>query len=158
MKLVELFDVVKTWDLKVRAILHPDGFWFAPLSSKTRDIDPSATQIGVHRPNRFRKDLNNWLTKYLVDYHPPHDFRRGHASYLFDNAKDINDLEAARENLMHESLTTTERYARQKRSQRKARILQMSNTQIDTPQPNIQAEILDKLNSLAQTLEMLRSQ
>jgi integrase len=154
----ELFDVVKAWDKKVRAVLPPEGFWFAPISSMTGEIDPTILSIGEHRSAAFHKNLVEWLAVYGIQYHSPHDFRRGHANYLFDNAKDMNDLEAVRENLMHESLTTTERYARQRRSQRKTRILQMSSEQASVPQNNLQVEILNKLNSLTQTIEMLRSQ
>lgn len=158
LRLAELFDVVKAWDVKVRAILPPEGFWFAPISPKTGEIDPTVKSIGEHRSAAFHKNLSNWLLSHNLEYHSPHAFRRGHANYLFDNAKDINDLEAVRENLMHESLTTTERYARQRRNQRKTRILQMSKAEVDEPQSNIQAEILNKLNSLAQAVEMLSSQ
>lgn len=158
LQLDELFDIVKAWDAKVHTVLSPEGFWFAPISAQTGEFDPDVTQVGEHRANCFRKDLNDWLTKHSVEYHAPHDFRRGHANYLFDNAKDMNDLEAARENLMQESLTTTERYARQRRNQRKQRILQMSNPEPTVPQMNLQSEILNKLNSLAQAVEMLRSQ
>jgi site-specific recombinase XerC len=158
LQLAELFDIVKAWDVKVRAKLPPEGFWFAPISGQTGEFDLDVTQVGQHRDTCFRKDLNDWLTKHKVDYHAPHDFRRGHANYLFDNAKDMNDLEAARENLMQESLTTTERYARQRRKQRKTRIIQMSNPGATTPQIDFQSEILSKLNNLTQAVEMLRSQ
>ncbi len=156
--LSELFDIVKTWDKKVRAILPPEGFWFAPISPLTGEIDPTVLTIGEHRSAAFHKNLVDWLSVQGIEHHSPHDFRRGHANYLFDNAKDMNDLEAVRENLMHESLTTTERYARLRKSQRKARILQMSGDEASAPQVNMQAEILNKLNSLTQAVEMLRSQ
>jgi len=158
LKLAELFDVVKAWDVKVRAILPPGGFWFAPISPQTGEIDPTVKSIGEHRSAAFHKNLSEWLSSNQLEYRSPHAFRRGHANYLFDNAKDINDLEAVRENLMHESLTTTERYARQRRSQRKTRILQMSKAEADTPQSNIQVEILNKLDSLTLAVEMLRNQ
>ncbi len=156
LQLSELFDIVNAWDTKVREVLSPEGFWFAPISPKTSEIDPGVTQVGEHRANCFRKDLADWLAKHGIEYHAPHDFRRGHANYLFDNAKDMNDLEAARENLMQESLTTTERYARQRKDQRKKRILQMSAPEAPAPQMNLQLEILNKLNNLTQVVEMLK--
>jgi len=156
--LEELFDVIKAWDKKVRALLPPEGFWFAPISSLTGEIDPKALTIGEHRSAAFHKNLVDWLAIHEIEYHSPHDFRRGHANYLFDNSKDMNDLEAVRENLMHESLVTTESYARQRKIQRKARILQMSNVEVSAPQVNMQSEILNRLTSLAQAVEMLRSQ
>ena len=65
--------------------------------------------------------------KESIRFHTPHDFRRGHANFLFDRAQDIGDLDAARENLMHDSLTTTEMYARKRKAQVKSRIQNMSN-------------------------------
>jgi hypothetical protein len=77
---------------------------------------------------------------------------------LFDNAEDINDLEAARDNLMQESLTTTERYARQRRDQRKSRILKMSRQTITTPQTDISAEILAQMKAMNLQIQQMQSQ
>lgn len=157
LKIAELLDIIKAWDTKVRQALPPNGFWFAPISSQTSKIDSDITQVGEHRATCFRKDLAEWSAKNAVEYHAPHDFRRGHANYLFENAKDMNDLEAARENLMQESLTTTEIYARQRKKQRQERILRMSNPQVAAPQTDFQVEILNQLNNLTQFIEMSRS-
>ncbi len=42
----ELLKVVKEWDEEVRAILPAQGFWFAPFSPDTAEIDPNVFQIG----------------------------------------------------------------------------------------------------------------
>lgn len=162
----ELLNLVKAWDAKVRAALPPEGFWFAPISPMTSEFDPNFKSVGEHRSTIFLKNLKDWMSENGIEYHSPHAFRRGHANFLFDRAKDMNDLEAIRENLMHESLTTTEGYARQRRSQRKARISQMSRNIEQQPQTNITSDLLSRLERIAglfekldpQLFEMLRSQ
>ena len=154
-ELQEIFDIVKAWDAKVRTVLSPEGFWFAPIAPQTGDFDLEVTEVGEHRATRFRKDLNEWLSKHSLEYHTPHDFRRGHANFLFDKAKDVNDMEAVRDNLMHESLTTTERYARQRRDQRKNRILKMSKQLVTEAKTDISAEVLAKLERMSLLMEKL---
>jgi hypothetical protein len=41
LKLIDLFDVLKNWDMKVQAVLPPEGFWFAPISPTMGEIDPT---------------------------------------------------------------------------------------------------------------------
>jgi site-specific recombinase XerC len=122
--------VVREWDDFVRATLPSDGYWFAPLSPKTGEIDPNPAKANENRSNLFRKNLHEWLKKNQSGYHSPHDFRRGHANFLFDRAQDLGDLDAARENLMHDHLTTTEMYARKRKAQVKSRIHTMSSQRI----------------------------
>ncbi len=109
--------------------------------------------VGEFRAAIFCKNMLDWLSANRIEYHSPHDFRRGHANYLFDKARDINDLEAARENLMHESLTTTEHYARQRRNQRKARILQMCQGEEPLLLTNLSADSLNEIMILVQALQ-----
>ena len=162
----ELLALVKAWDAKVRAALPPEGFWFAPITPFTSEFDLTVKSVGVHRSTAFHKDLRDWLSTNEIEYHSPHAFRRGHANFLFERAKDMNDLEAVRENLMHESLMTTERYARQRRSQRKNRIMQMSKSQEVQPQAGLSTDLISRLEKMAslfekidpKMLEMLRSQ
>jgi site-specific recombinase XerC len=123
--ITEIFDIICDWDAYIRPLLPPTGFWFAPLSPKTGELDLNKKTVGKNRSTIFRKNLSAWLQKNETKHHTPHDFRRGHANYLFDYAEDIGDLIAAQENLMHESLTTTEIYARQRKAQTKQRIQNM---------------------------------
>ncbi len=123
----KVISLVREWDDFVRSKLPADGYWFAPLSPKTGEIDPNPAKANENRSNLFRKNLHKWLEKNQSSSHCPHDFRRGHANFLFDRAQDIGDLDAARENLMHEHLTTTEMYARKRKAQVKSRIQNMSN-------------------------------
>ena len=127
LEMKDIVGIVHEWDEYVRSRLPADGYWFAPLSTKTGEIDLHPNKANENRSSIFRKNLYAWLEKNQCDFHTPHDFRRGHANFLFDRAQDIGDLDAARENLMHDSLTTTEMYARKRKAQVKSRIQNMSN-------------------------------
>jgi integrase len=126
----ELSRIVREWDDIVRSKLPVEGYWFAPLSPKTGEIDQNPAKANENRSNIFRKNLHNWLKKNQSNSHSPHDFRRGHANFLFDRAQDIGDLDAASKNLMHENLTTTELYARKRKAQVKSRIQNMSTQRV----------------------------
>ena len=44
----------------------------------------------------------------FLPYHSPHKFRHGHAVYAFKLAKDIAELKAVSQNLMHSNLSITD--------------------------------------------------
>jgi methylase of polypeptide subunit release factors len=56
-----LLEVVKWWDDEVRNVLSPTGFWFAPISPETGEIDPTISKVGYRRNVRARKDLEKLL-------------------------------------------------------------------------------------------------
>ncbi len=148
----EIFEIVYEWDLFVRTKLPADGYWFAPLSPTTGGIDPNATKANENRSTIFRKNLKKWLIKNQVALHSPHAFRRGHANFLFDHAADISDLDAARENLMHDNLATTELYARKRRAQIKRRIQNMVNPAVN-PVENL--DLHAKVSNVEEKLDLL---
>jgi len=147
---------VQEWDAIVRSKLSPTGFWFAPLSSTTGDLDTFAVKVGEHRTRIFRKDLKEWLNKNKTLLHSPHDFRRGHASFLWERAKDFNDLMAIKDNLMQKNLTTTELYVRKQKAQTKKLIQNISNrkmTQEPSQDKDTQfSQIMQRMDSIEQFL------
>jgi len=104
-----LLDVINAWDDEVRSVCPEDGLWFALISPKTGEIDPVGyVKAGKHRDCRARKDLKRWLNKVELPYQSPHKFRHGHAVYGLKNAKDIGELKAVSQNLMHSNLSITD--------------------------------------------------
>ena len=152
--LEEFLRIVRKWDSFVRAELPIDAYWFAKISPQTLDIDPSPDQAGLHRASIFRRDLKNWLEKHGLEAPSPHDFRRGHANFLVSQAKDMPDLEAAKANLMHSSILTTELYARQRKSQTKSRIRNMSRKERSE---NTDETVMKRLDEMEQRLSRLDS-
>lgn len=104
----DLLEVVKQWDDEVRQVLPPTGFWFAPISPETGQIDPNISSVGSHRNVRARKDLEVFLKASGLPYHSPHKFRHGNAVYCLKLAKDVHDLKAISQNLMHANLSVTD--------------------------------------------------
>lgn len=104
----ELMAVVADWDREVRSRLEPTTPWFAPLFPDTGGFDPGLPPAGQFRVSRVNKDLKAWLSKVGLPYHSPHKLRHGHAVYALKNARDISDLKAISQNLMHSNLSITD--------------------------------------------------
>jgi integrase len=104
----ELLGVVCDWDQEVRSILPETGFWFAPLSTDTGEIDPTCVTIGDHREALARRNLKGWLEKVGLPYRSPHKFRHGHIRYGRDHCKSIADFKAVSENVMHSNMGITD--------------------------------------------------
>jgi len=104
----ELLDVVRAWDREVHSVMPENGMWFAPGSPDTGEIDPSKTVPGKNSASRACKDLKEWLGRVDLPYYSPHKFRHGHAVYALKLAKDIAELKAVSQNLMHANLSITD--------------------------------------------------
>jgi len=100
--------VVKDWDSLVRSELHDNALWFACLSPKTRSFDKTIIKAGANRRSRAYKDLKDWLDRVGLPFHSPHKFRHGFAVYALKLAKDIGELKAISQNLMHANISTTD--------------------------------------------------
>lgn len=106
----ELIKVVEDWDNTVRSTLPDSGFWFAPFSPDTGEIDTSCKEIGLARSNLFRKNLKTWIEKVGLTYHSPHKFRHGHVHYGQAHSKTQEDYKAVSQNVMHASTGTTDQF------------------------------------------------
>lgn len=106
----ELLEVVKAWDKEVRAVLPVDGYWFAPLSPDTGEIDTNWFEIGEHREDLARKNLRAWLEKVGLPYHSPHKFRHGFVHFAMSHAETIEDYKAISLNVMHSSMEITDQF------------------------------------------------
>jgi len=106
----ELLQVALDWDNKVRAILEPEGFWFAPFSPDTMEIDITAYDIGIHRGTLFRKNLKAWMEKNGLQYRSPHKYRHGHIQWGLAHSKNQADNKAVSMNVGHSSSQTTDQY------------------------------------------------
>jgi integrase len=143
----------------VRLKLPPEAPWFAPISSTSLDFDTHKTTIGKHRARAVNKDLEIFgMRNGFQDFFTPHDFRRGHANFLFGRAIDMADLIAAQNNLMHTSLTTTEMYARQRQEQTRKRISIMSgrDTSIHSKEDLSSQMLLEEIIKIKQMLKKER--
>ena len=106
----ELLKVVQEWDDEIRAMLPPHGFWYAPISPYSGELDTSIVEIGNHRKNLARRDFKMWLKAENLLYHSPHKFRHGHIRYLAANARNVADLKAISQNVMHSDMKITDKF------------------------------------------------
>jgi len=104
----ELLEVVEDWDDYVRIGLSEDHPWFANISPETGELDLDNSNIGENRHHGARKDLKEWMDKVGLPYHSPHKFRHGFAVYSLKKAKDIGQLKAISQNLMHSNISITD--------------------------------------------------
>jgi integrase len=124
----ELLVVVRDWDKLVRSKLPENGYWFAPFSPDTWDIDPDCIEIGKHRSTLARKNLKGWLKKVGLPYHSPHKFRHGFIHYGIEHSKTIADFKAVSMNVMHSSMDITDEiYSKLGDNEIKSRIDAISN-------------------------------
>jgi site-specific recombinase XerD len=108
LKIPELLRVVKDWDDEVRSLLPQNGFWFAPFSFQTGDIDPTILSIGEHRTNLARRNFKQWLSHQGLPYYSPHKFKHGHVHYGLLRSKNIADYKAVSQNALHSSMQITD--------------------------------------------------
>ena len=104
----ELTAVVKEWDREIRAVLPPDGYWYAHLDE--------FGQLTTRRPrsNReearhdFRDDLVDLCARAGIPYLSPHKLRHGFAVYGLKRAKTVAQMKAISQNLMHSNMGITD--------------------------------------------------
>jgi integrase len=110
LNLPELLEVVKSWDKEIRSILPSRGFWFAPLSPDTGEIDITCIKPGDHRETLAARQLKTWLEKVGLKYHSPHKFRHGHIHYAMAHSRTVEDYKAVSLNVMHSSMEITDQF------------------------------------------------
>lgn len=110
LEIPDLIKVIQEWDDEIRALLPLSGFWFAPLSNITGQIDPSITELGKHRFNLVRRDLQKWLEYENLPYHSPHKFRHGHIHFGWSHSRTAADMKAVSLNVMHADIKTTDQF------------------------------------------------
>lgn len=102
----ELYPVIEEWDHDLKH-LPADSIWFANFNTNTnQELLPAYYNSGKYA--RARNDLQSWLESIGMPYYSPHKFRHGHAVYALKQAKDMAQFKAISQNLMHNSVTTTD--------------------------------------------------
>lgn len=103
----DLLRIVQRWDKVVRARLPGTALWYAPLGPAGVDLQIDHGR-GLNRREKFSAALKRLCELAGVAYRSPHKLRHGHAVYALNLAKDVADLKAISQNLMHSDLRTTD--------------------------------------------------
>jgi len=119
----DLLEVVEDWDARIRRDLGEEALWFTRLQPSgmqyARDQTPGANRS-------FSRRLKLLCEKAGIYHRSPHKLRHGHAVWLMRRARGMADLKAISQNLMHASVSTTERlYARLVADEVRTRIVAM---------------------------------
>ena len=145
LEIPELLAVVAAWDARVRA-LPPSALWYSPLTSDGMQFKPT-TQAYIGRNGTIERDVRLICERAGVDYLSPHKLRHGHVVYALRQARDMEDLKAISQNVMHSSVTITDgRYGNLLRSDVRNVITTLGTKQ------NEQADLLRLLEELKQRL------
>lgn len=105
----ELLGEIRAWDNLIRSNLGDDTYWYANFNSfgclTSEKPDQKALMIRRHT---FRVYLKRLCTEAGVVYKSPHKFRHGHAVYALKHAKNMAQLKAISQNLMHATIGITD--------------------------------------------------
>lgn len=103
----ELHKVVDTWDQLVRATLSPHALWYATLDREGMRLTET-TQAFDGRHTLIRNDVHIICERAGVNYLSPHKLRHGHVVYALRKARNMRELKAISQNVMHSSVTITD--------------------------------------------------
>lgn len=146
----DLLEVIHQWDKLVRQQLPPDSLWYAMV---TRDGTGFA---GTKRPGKRRaKAIANGLRELCeranITYYPPHSLRHSHVVYALQQAKNMADLKAISQNVMHEDITITNKiYGGLPNETVKAKIAELTRPALSEDRVNVEAladAIVERLGS-----------
>lgn len=105
----ELIAVVRNWDAFIKANAAPDALWYLHFThqGEISMINPTTARIKT-RQYDFIDDLKQLCQAAGVEYKSPHKFRHGHAVYALKRAKNLEQLKAISQNLMHSTVGITD--------------------------------------------------
>lgn len=105
----ELLAVVNGWDDFLRSNAQPDALWYAHFTQNGELAmnNPTIDRIKT-RQHDFIDDLRELCLVSGVAYKSPHKFRHGHAVYALKRAKNMEQMKAISQNLMHSTVGITD--------------------------------------------------
>jgi len=100
-----LLDVAREWDSYIRELLPECAPWFPLIELDGLTFAEDQTP-GEHRS--FARRLQDLCARARVEPKSPHKLRNGHIVHALKLCRDMADLKAVSQNVMHESVKTTE--------------------------------------------------
>lgn len=110
MNVPDLLEAVGAWDKIVRAKLPETSVWFAALAAADggKSVISDSPAATSNRDGALRQEVAHLFELAGLPYLSPHKFRHGHATYGLKQARDIGDLKAVSQNLMHANIGITD--------------------------------------------------
>lgn len=106
MDIPDLLDVIQRWDQRVRSHAS-DSLWYATLSDWSLSLTETKHAI-KGRSCVISDDIRSLCFHAGVPYLSPHKFRHGHIVYAMRQARNMEELKAISQNVMHSSVTITD--------------------------------------------------
>jgi site-specific recombinase XerD len=104
----ELLEIVRAWDDRLRRQSYaPNALWLAPLNHDGMVIHESTHAI-QERSVVIRDDIALICKKAGIEYLSPHKFRHGHIVYARSHARNMEDVKAISQNVMHANSIITD--------------------------------------------------
>lgn len=103
----ELLRVVEAWDAYVNERLPGTGLWFPRIDLGRGDVTEETGRIGGRR-NALAEGIHSLCERAGIPFRSAHKLRHGHALYGIRHARDIEDLKAVSQTMMHSSLAITD--------------------------------------------------
>ena len=110
----ELLKPIQLWDSIVRPFSGETGFWYASVfyNAKTLEYTFQKKQevLGNDRDREtmFRRSLLRLCEQAGIPYKSPHKIRHGFGVYGVKHAKDIKEMKAISQNMMHANMGITD--------------------------------------------------
>jgi len=106
----ELLAIVKAWDDHVRQELPLDSPWFAYIDRFDHLTAPGKDFRERVNGRRMAcvEGMKRVCAQANLAYKSPHKLRHGHAVFGIKHARDMRDLKAVSQNLMHSSISITD--------------------------------------------------
>jgi integrase len=103
----KLLTIIQAWDLLVRSDLDVNSPWYAYLSRDGMKF-AGTLEASEYRRQDFTRGLRQMCKQAKIEYRSPHAFRHGHGVFGVQNARNVEELKAVSQNMMHKTLTTTD--------------------------------------------------
>ena len=108
LEIPELLEVVFHWERVLQAARLPaNALWYSNLATDGMSLIPTYT-AAEERHHIIADDVRLICDRADVPYLSPHKVRHGHAVYGLKRARDVAQLKAISQNIMHASLVTTD--------------------------------------------------
>jgi len=107
LEIPDLLEAVERWDRRVRAALPSSALWYATLTSDGMTLT-ATTKAFEGRNSAVEHDVRLICERAGLPYLSPHKLRHGHVVHALKQARNVAELKAISQNIMHKSITITD--------------------------------------------------
>jgi site-specific recombinase XerC len=108
MPIPDVLQVVKRWDALLSVFqLPPDALWYATIARDNSALT-ATTQAFRGRHNAVQRDIKRLCETHGIPYLNPHKLRHGFVVHAVKKARNMRELKAISQNVMHASVVITD--------------------------------------------------